>query len=267
MDQGLFAAMSDLAGAPVSYGAAPTMNAAMWRTNGWDTQRKGQEVPDTKRLLLVWAPLVAVVTVMCAVCLLFNAPPSPLRSALAQRADAVFGSWYGQSWNLFGPQVPEGTWQVGLRVRLAHRKGQPDTREWNLTEEVNSSGGTRLLHQSKEGHMLNCFGEYALGVRPGTDPGEDTSLRMLRTKCRDDYVTPEARAPSAPWWDRYFSAHARQLVREQAGDRRPIEAVRVRMRVQPVPPFQERDAPPEARKPPVLVHDTDWRPYVPVEAR
>lgn len=259
--------MSDLAGVPVSRTARPTMNAAMWRTTGKDAQRKGQEVPDTKRLLLVWAPLVAVVTVMCAVCLLFNAPPSPLRSALAHRADAVFGSWYGQSWNLFGPQVPEGSWQVALRVRFAHRPGEPDMREWNLTEEVNPSGGARLLHQSKEGHMLNCFGEYALGIGPGADPGEDTSMRMLRTKCRDDYVSLEARGPWAPMWDRYFSAHARDLAREQAGDRRPIKAVRVQMRVREAPPFGEREAPAQARGAPVLVHDTDWRPYVPVEAR
>ncbi|MDJ1131028.1 DUF5819 family protein [Streptomyces iconiensis] len=243
----------------------------MWRTTGRDAEKRGQEAPDTKRLLLVWVPLVAVVTVMCSVCLLFNAPPSPLRSALVKRADAVFGSWYSQSWNLFGPQVPEGTWEVELRARFAHRQGEPDTREWDLTEETHPSGGARLLHQSKEGHMLNCFVEYALGARPGTDPDEDTSLRMLRTKCRDDFVSPGARTPSAPMWDRYFSAHARELARDRAGDTRRIEAVRVRLRIREVPPFEERHTgQPPAAEPPAAVHDmhdTGWHAYVPVAAR
>lgn len=82
----------------------------MWRTTSADAHQEhaGQAVPavlGTRGLLLVWAPLVAVVTVMSAVCLLCNAPPSPLRSAMEQHAGAVLGSWYGRGLeSLYGQQ-------------------------------------------------------------------------------------------------------------------------------------------------------------------
>ncbi|WP_344564941.1 hypothetical protein [Streptomyces axinellae] len=46
---------------------------------------------------------------MSAVCLLCNAPPSPLRSAVEQRADTVLGPWHGRGLGPLYGQEPDLT--------------------------------------------------------------------------------------------------------------------------------------------------------------
>ncbi len=70
------------------------MNPAMWRTHGRDKRvedmaGRDESLAGARRLARVWVPLVTVVTLMGAVCLVLDAPSFPLRSILVQQAGAV----------------------------------------------------------------------------------------------------------------------------------------------------------------------------------
>ncbi|WP_225842653.1 DUF5819 family protein [Streptomyces albus] len=230
-----------------------------WEQAGGPTARCSR-----RRLAVLWGPLGVSVALICGVCLLFNAPAGPLRAALIRPADAAFGSWYRQSWNLFAPGVPTATVRTTLSVRFADRGGGPQTASWDLSRRFDSPWYVRLLKQDKEEGLLFCFAEYARGIRPGKPPGLDASARMQRTHCRDDYVAPAHRNAEEPLWDRFFSAHGREL----AGPGRPIAAVRVRFTARNVPPYRERHrAGGRSAEVGQVVYDSGWRPYVAVEGQ
>ncbi|MFH9425026.1 DUF5819 family protein [Streptomyces sp. NPDC017529] len=208
------------------------------------------------RLLLLWAVSLTVSAAFCTACLVFNAPPSPVRDRLVPSADAVFGPWFGQSWYLFGKQIPEEHTQVVLTARLtesAHRAGR--TVEWDLSHEIVPVAAERWVRQNPDWHVLLCFQQHALGTRSDAVPNEDFSRRMLRGWCRDDFVTPRHRDRPGATWDRYFSNWATRL---SGTDR--IAAVRVRLRATPAAPFPERHS--GHRTATATLHDTGWRPYV-----
>ncbi|MFH8753571.1 DUF5819 family protein [Streptomyces rimosus] len=193
----------------------------------------------------------------CAACLVFNAPPSPVRDRLAPPAEAVFAPWFGQSWYLFGKQIPEEYLQVVLTARLtepAHRADR--TMTWDLTREIIPGAVERWVRQSPDWHVLMCFQQLALGMRSDADPDEDFSRRMLRGWCRDDFVAPHHRDRPGATWDRYFSHWATRL---SGSDR--IAAVRARLRATPAVRYPERHS--GHRPATVTLHDTGWRPYVP----
>lgn len=208
------------------------------------------------RLLLLWAVTLTVSAAFCIACLVFNAPPSPARDRLVPPAEAVFAPWFGQSWYLFGKQIPEEHTQVVLTARLSepvHRAGR--TMDWDLSREIVPGAGERWVRQSPDWHVLMCFQQHALAMRSDAVEGEDFSRRMLRGWCRDDFVTPYYRDRPGATWDRYFSDWATRL----AGSDR-ISAVRARLRATPVIPFPERHS---GRRPATItLHDTGWLSYV-----
>ncbi|MDH6111509.1 hypothetical protein P3T36_004663 [Kitasatospora sp. MAP12-15] len=202
------------------------------------------------RLLLWWIPLLLLGAAYCGSTVVFNAPASPLRQRLMRPAEALFGPAFDQRWLLFS-QVPTEAYTLTLQVRYVDPgDGRTvESGERDLLAEADPSLSRRLVMQSKDTHVLNCYRVYALGLyrTPGTPQhgcssavGEPATWDQARTR-----------------FDRYFSAEA-----EEQYPAARIVAVRTRLRATPAVPFADRgsDLPAPASR---LVDDPGWQPYTP----
>ncbi|MER7468171.1 DUF5819 family protein [Streptomyces sp. NPDC097981] len=197
---------------------------------------------------------MALVTAFCASVVVFNAPSSPVRQRLMVTVDALFGLLFEQRWLLFS-EVPTEAYGLTLQVRYVDpADGRTrESGERDLLGEADPSPARRLVRQSKDTHVLNCYRVYALRLylAPGTPQhgcsspvGEPTSWPLARTR-----------------FDRYFSAEA-----QEAFPQARILGFRTRVRAASAVPFADRDKgkPEPAAK---VVDDPGWRPYVPEAAQ
>ncbi|WP_329571263.1 hypothetical protein [Kitasatospora sp. NBC_01266] len=128
--------------------------------------------------------------------------------------------------------------------------GSPvESAERDLLDEADPSVAKRLIAQSKDTHVLNCYRVYATGLylAPGTP----------QHGCSSAVAAPTTRDRTRESYERYFSAKAR----EQFPAAR-ILAVRTRVLATPVTPYAQRNsvAPPA---PAQTVADSGWQPYIP----
>lgn len=196
------------------------------------------------------------VTVFSLACLLYNAPPSPVKVRLGHRASTIVEPYFGQDWELFAPTPGTTNDLLYLQARLIPK----GSTEVVTTQPVEVEGaidrmprGNRFLPTKLPGVML-AFQESAdQYTRTSNDISK--APKDLQPAMRKDL---DARfAPSFDEMQRFLSARAATLY---PGAR--IIAIRATFERRDIVPFSERYVVPTPHEPEKPELQTSWMTYV-----
>lgn len=206
--------------------------------------------PPSGRRSLLWIPLLAFAAAYCAAVAVFNAPRSPARAALLPAADRAFSPAFSQTWKLFASPI-KSSWSGSVTVRGP----AGESAEGDLSERLEHPLPARLFSHSKTWQLGKCYVLHALAAKSGEPPRDtDLSRRIARSSCRDELLTTPSLRGLQPFYDRLFTALARERF-----PGRSLTHFRVRLyetRVQPLDAAERT----RVRR---LAVDSGWRPIVP----
>ncbi|MEY9913448.1 hypothetical protein ABIA35_009721 [Catenulispora sp. MAP12-49] len=196
------------------------------------------------------------VTVFSLACLVYNAPPSPVKVRLGHQASSVLEPYFGQDWELFAPTPGTSNDRLYLEAELLPKGSvavvttQPVEVEYAIDRMPRSN---RLLPSKLPGVLL-AFQEAA-DQYTRTSNGIDKASKDMQPAMRKDLDAQFA--PSFDEMQRFLSARAATLY---PGAK--IVAIRATFKRQDIVPFSQRYVAPTPHEPEKPELQTSWMPYV-----